>query len=371
MAIDKFYEDYNAIWQNKDKLSPQEFKVALDNVRFEYPFMDTVLLSKKDGVERDRAYAYSVLGRIAPGDVTAISGGADLSPEIIDKFYSSKGVIDKWQEDDYMKFMGGVVSIGTTLAIPDKTTQQDWTLAKNTYTAMNETIGQQFGADWTDKRDVYYNLPDDTTKNEYLKLHPELTQAMDMQAYLVANNPILAAYYDGLRNISDYYNAQFQRDVKNKIGANWYDLLKEKQAIFGDPERKAFDKAHNMTALSKQYTALKKQWDALIMQKITDYGNVLPVGQPSQIQQLDPNNLSTGQAGILKALEPKPVVQWETIAPLISASLEDAITRYLQDGRPFTSAEESALGRAASYYKIDIQTLLQAANVKFTDSQRP
>jgi hypothetical protein len=88
MTIDQFYGDYNALWTMRPNMSPEKFRQAMDGLRKEYPFMDTLLLSKKSGPERDSTYAYNVLSRIPPGSRTATRG-----PEqrIADKFYDSKG----------------------------------------------------------------------------------------------------------------------------------------------------------------------------------------------------------------------------------------------------------------------------------------
>jgi hypothetical protein len=359
MQIDKFYEDYNQLWQNQDKLTASEFKVSMDKIREMYPFMDTVLLSKKGGWERDRAYAYTVMGRIAPGDTSNILKSAGLPADIIDKFYSEKGNIGAWKEDDRLKFMGAMISIGTTLKIPSSATQEEWTQAKSAYKSLSEGIAASMGRDIWDKVDVYYNL-NDREKDAYLKLHPEVAQAMDYKSYAVANSPILARYYNGLSNIEDYYKGEFKREVTARLGANYYDILKQRQAILDPKELAAFDRANNIKASGKIYDALKKSWDARIDRELLNYGNNLPPAIKSSFQtDLNMADLSTGQQAIVNAVQPDPTVQWQDISTQVPEMLTVAFDKYFTNDRPFTSAEKSMLTRTAKYLGISADDLMR------------
>lgn len=360
MEIDKFYEEYNNIWSHSENLSPQDLRVALDKVRGKYPFMDAVLLSKKGGVERDRAYAYNVLGRIAPGQTSDIAKAAGITPELLDKFYADKGKIEGWKEDDRLKFMGAVATIGTSLAIPSTATQQEWTQAKNAYKSLNDLLVSQHGPDIWDKVNVYYSLGSDSDKDLYLKAHPEVSAAMEYKNYAVSQSPILSAYYDGLSNIEDYYKGEFKRVVGEKVAKNYFDLLYQRDGLFDKKDLAAFDLKYNIKALNKQYSTLKKQWDALIDRRLLEYGSSLPQGTMSQMQQIE-GQPSTGQQAISETLAPAPGVNWQDIESLASPALQDAMEAYFSRNRPLSAAEKSALGRLAKYTGFTSDEIMQAA----------
>lgn len=360
MSIDKFYEDYNALWQQQNDLTPQEFKVANDKLREMYPFMDSVLLAKKGGWERDRAYAYNVMGRIAPGDVGSILKAAGLQANIIDKFYAEKGAINKWQPTDYEKFMAAMVDIGTTLQIPEYATQQQWTQAKNAYKTLNDLAASQLGADIWDKVDLYRELKDQNEKDAFLKAHPEVTQAMDFKAYAVANDPILAKYYDGLGNIESYYKGAFRHEI-DQVLPGWYDMLKARDAVFDKNELKAFDKQNNYYALLKEYNKIKKAWDTRIDRIIYDYGKNLPDVPQSIIRtDINPAATSTGQQGIIDAVQPAAQVDWNQVSGVVPEALKLAMDQYYNDSRPMTTAEKSMLSRVAKYLSMTTDELMQA-----------
>ena len=45
-------------------MNPSEFRNSMNSLRSKFPFMDAVLSVAKEANERDRAYAYNVMGRI-------------------------------------------------------------------------------------------------------------------------------------------------------------------------------------------------------------------------------------------------------------------------------------------------------------------
>jgi hypothetical protein len=362
MQIDMFYQDYNSLWQNK-ALTPQEFKVAMDKMRVDYPFMDTVLLSKQGGVDRDRAYAYTVMGRIAPGDSKAMMEGAGLDPNIMDKFYAEKGDIGKWAEADRTKFMGAVIAIGTSLKIPEDATQREWTQARNTYKTYNDMIAVQFGRDIQAKIDAWYDLSTPEEKNAYMQQHPEVQQAMDTKAAIVANVPILAKYYDGLSNIKQYYEGQMRADVKKQLGADYYEILRLKNSALTNAQVKQFEMQYPQTR-TKLYSAIKAKWDALIERELIKYGANLPDKLPSAMQDNLGKDLSVSQQAMQDALATQagpPEVPWEQIASEVPASVQQALYNYFANDKPLTAANKYELKRTADFLGMTSDQLMQAA----------
>jgi hypothetical protein len=298
-----------------------------------------------------------VLGRVAPGDSKAVLAGSGLPPAIIEKFYADKGKLDGWAEDDRLKFMGAMISIGTTLAVPSYATQQEWTQAKNAYTSLNDRIAGQLGSDIWDKVDAWYQLETPDLKDAYVRTNPEVGQAMDAKAAAIANDPLLAAYYNGLNNITLYWEGEKRKDVMAKLGADYYDILRERAAILDPKLVKRFDAQHPQL---KKYAKINTQWIATIERKLLEYRLNLPEKQASGIQNVPMT--STGQQEIVTALQQKPVVEWQTIQPIAPTMLQNALYKYFTAQRPLTSSEKSALNRTAAFMGITADDIMVAAS---------
>ena len=156
IEIDRFYTEWRRLWNMKDNLNPSEFRNSMDSLRSKFPFMDAVLLSRKGGDERDRAYAYNVMGRIPPGQKDDITKLVGIEPELFDMFYDSKGDMSTWSDSDKDRFMAGMVDIGAILDLPDEATSYEWNVAKTGYEDINNRMKAIFGDDIHDRIDNYY-----------------------------------------------------------------------------------------------------------------------------------------------------------------------------------------------------------------------
>ena len=111
MAVDQFYNDYYRLWGMEPNLKPDEFRNAMDGLRQKYPFMETVLISRRDGLDRDRGLAYNALSRIPPGQSTNYADAVGIDPALLGQFYDSKGHMEDWSKADQQEFMAGVIRL--------------------------------------------------------------------------------------------------------------------------------------------------------------------------------------------------------------------------------------------------------------------
>jgi hypothetical protein len=258
-----------------------------------------------------------------------------------------------------------MISIGTTLSIPDNATQQEWTRAKNAYKGLNNLIAKQYGADIWDKVDRYYEL-DDRDKDMFLKANPEVSQAMDYKSYAVSQNPLLANYYDGMRNIEDYYKGEFKRQVVSQISPDFYDLMNERDviALSGKAALDAFDKKIGYSAMMKKYNSFKKEWDGRIEREMLDYSRNLP-DRPQSIVQENLTDLSTGQEAIVEAVTPEALPNWQQVRGVMTDTLVIALENYIVRGKPLTSSDKYFLKRTADYLGVSTNDLITIANDQF------
>ncbi|MGW8250977.1 MAG: phosphopyruvate hydratase [Anaerolineales bacterium] len=98
-----------------DTLSPTEIRDRMDDMRERYPFMDTVLLSRKAGLDRDRSYAYNVLGRIPPGQKDDIADNL-IGWDVTDQKGIDQSLLDL-DGTPNKSSLGANAILGTSLAV--------------------------------------------------------------------------------------------------------------------------------------------------------------------------------------------------------------------------------------------------------------
>jgi len=146
IEIDRFWADYNRVWNLEPTLAPDELRGMLDQLRQKYPFMDSMLLARKGGVERDRAYVYNVMARIPPSQSDDFAKAVGLDSDLLSRFYEDKGHFEgldingdgvpdtePWSEVDRTRLLGGVMLLGSLLAVPDDATRAEWAEARSRY----------------------------------------------------------------------------------------------------------------------------------------------------------------------------------------------------------------------------------------------
>jgi hypothetical protein len=349
MQVDKFYSDYSKLFAMRPNVTPEEFREGMDALKGRYPFMDTVLLSRRDDVERDAGLAYMVMQRIPPGQSSDIAEAAGVSPALLDKFYSEKGAIEKWAPADRARFMSGILNIAAVLEIPSDMTRGEWTDAKNAYSRMNTEAKGLFGDDILDRVDDYHQ---EKTKSydaadAYLERHPEVEQYMNWKAERVMGSPLLSAYYGGASMVESYHRSKMYADIEKQLGTEIFDTIDEYNDLktFGDPkEVKAFYRQHKRE-ISKYYD-LKDSWTIQINQQVAQLSAHLPEGENSGIRE-DIDTTSPGAMGLANELQPAYQPSYEDFAAQIPDRLMNLVQDYMYNGEPLQESARKQLERLA------------------------
>jgi len=224
IQTDKFYDDYRKLISARSIMPEAEYRDAWDALKTKYPFMDTLLIGKRAGDDRDTAFAYNVMGRIPPGEMSDIAKFVGVEPYMLESFYANKGDLTKMTPQDRARFMAAITDLSAMLKMPDGATKEEWTEAKQTYAKMQTEMKKEFGTNILDQISQFYNLPE-SQRDSYLQTFPKVEQAMQAQTAYVANTPILAAYYGGIDAVAKYYNngmyiqleKEFGKDIQDKV----------------------------------------------------------------------------------------------------------------------------------------------------------
>jgi hypothetical protein len=349
MEIDKFYGDYSRLWTMRPNVTPEEFREGMDALKSKYPFMDTMLLSRRDDVDRDAGLAYLVLNRIPPGQSSQIAEAAGVSPELFDKFFTDKGQIDKWAPADRQRFMSAVLNIAAVLEIPSDMTRGEWTDAKNAYSRMSADAEKQFGDDILDLVDGYYQAKTKSydAADAYLERHPEVESYMNWKAERVMGSPLLSAYYGGANMVESYERSKMYADIEKQLGAEIFDTIDAYNDLktFGEPaEVKAFYRQHKRE-IAKYYD-LKDAWTIQINQQVAQLSAHLPEGENSGIRE-DIDTTSPGAMGLANELQPAYQPSYEDFAAQIPDRLMNLVQDYMYNGEPLQESARKQLERLA------------------------
>ncbi len=355
---DEFYEKYYRL-QNlneADLISPQQYQQEWDGLRESYPFMDALLLSRKAGPDRDRAYAYNVFGRIPPGQAGDLYKAVGLDPELVQKFYDSKGNVKGLSESEYDNLMAASVDLGAMLSIPESTTKADWNAARNGYKAIQEGMKRQFGPDIADKIDEYFSIADKDQRENFAERNPAVQQALDWQNQQVVENEDVYTYYGGMQAIEKFHKGKVYDTLEKKYGADiskkfdeYYDLQ------ISDPAgAKSYYRMHpELKAYNKEKTVLMEQ----ALRAIVAFGAKLPDAPKPELTGNTPETV--GQQNIQEYTQQttQPFEYWQGEMPEVSAILAD----YWQNNEEIPYAVTKNLDYQASQYGFQSgEDLLQA-----------
>jgi len=326
MQIDIFDQEYRMLWAQARDMSPEQLRLKTDELREKYPFGDLVVIGRKGGLDRDRSYAYNVMSRIPPGQKDDLAELIKIDPKLFDKFYADKGRMDKWPESDYQKFMAGMVEIGAVLDLPDSATQAEWTLAKNSYTKLNDEMTAQYGADINERISVFYAKRKDNADAayEWLEGYPDLQEAMDYKEQRLIYDPSLAPYYASIDKIENYYRSRMYDAIEDVMGKGVWDLL-DKWGTIRDRDQKAANAFWKKSGL-EEYSRLKEVYSKQAAEATAKVGNMLrPFRLPNLRDDYSENELGIGAQDLLQSLgSPAPTPyqytwgDWAAIIPSTS-----------------------------------------------------
>jgi hypothetical protein len=230
MYIDQFYKEMNDLYNQKStKYAGPEgaiaWRQAMDNLNVKYPYATSLMMARKSGLARDEALVYDILKRIPPGQTTEFADMVGLSNELIDYFYSQKGLTNQdgrpnMNDADMQQFMGGIKQLGAILAMPPTATRNEWNAAKLQYSKafsmFDETTMQNV--------DMYFTIrsKDSNFGEQYLAQHPEVQQYFAYRDQTIMKDALLFRYYGGINFLDSFY----QRDMAAHALETWPDIDK-------------------------------------------------------------------------------------------------------------------------------------------------
>jgi hypothetical protein len=356
---DEFYQEYYRL-QNlneADLISPTDYQTSWDGLRERYPFMDALLLSRKAGPDRDRAYLYNVLGRIPPGQASEMYKLVGIDPKLAQKFYDSKGNLEGMSESERDRLMAAGVDLGAMLAIPQYATKQDWNAARSGYKDIQERMKQTFGEGIQDQIDDYFGIADKDDRERFLRANPQVQTALSWQNEQVVNNEDVYEFYGGISALEKFHKGKVFDQLEQKFGADISDKFDEYYDLqVTDPAgAKRFYRQHpELKAYNKEKKILMEQ----ALRNIVEFGSKLPEAEPPP--QLTGNEPQTvGQENIQQyAQQTAPdFAFWQSELPEVSTIL----SAYWADDEPLPAAVTRNLDYLAPTYGYqDGEEMLQS-----------
>ncbi len=234
ILIDKAYADYNNLYALQPNLSASGYRQEMLELFEKYPFLDTVILSRKKDSRREQAYAYNVLDRITPGRLSYYTDAYGLDSRLVDKFYEEKGRIDLWGKSDRERFMSFIRDAAAVMAIPPTSTQHDWNTVSVLSQQLNEALQQKYGTDILDLMGTYWDLgssKDYVAQQVLLANNPQLEQAMEDKSQTLLTNPTLKKYYGGIEKLRSFLEYQKRSAAQEKFGTDIFDKVARYQTL--------------------------------------------------------------------------------------------------------------------------------------------
>jgi hypothetical protein len=255
--IDQFYSDVNALYERKGLMDTEKWKQAMSALYKKYPYANGLLMARKSGVARDEALAYDVLNRIPPGQLNDFAKLVGVDSELIDAFYSGKGLVDDkgkptMNEADMRNFTDGIRDLGAILAMPPTAVRAEWDAARQRYSQAFSVVPEETMRNV----DTYYmqlSVSSEAGK-AYLAKHPEVEQYMMFREKTISEDATLFRFYGSIDFVEKYY----QRIMSAEALEKWPEIDKVAQA-YSDVQKNGGD----TKAFVKDHPELKEYWNYL------------------------------------------------------------------------------------------------------------
>ena len=290
LEVERFWGDYTRMWARSGEMTAEEITYNLEQLRVAYPFMEPLLLGRKGGVERSEAYVWNVLARVEPGKTDDLSTAIGLPYDLIGKFYDDRGDTSGWlpQERDLLFSMA--IDIGASLELPASATRLDWAGASFDYREMLEDGKLIFGEEIWDKLDRAYveldkGINGSVSFQRYVDANPDVDQAMQWKEGQIMNNPLLQSYYVSHKKLRDFYKGDMYQKLEDEFTSKIWDTWDEYYSLHNTGQKveaKLFKAQHPEM---KAYSDQKKIYEAEISEKMVEFGEDLPEGIPTRLQE--------------------------------------------------------------------------------------
>lgn len=343
LQIDNFYNDYYRLWNVRPEQTPAEFQENMQALRQQYPFMDTVLLSRKAGPERDTALAYSVMSRIPPGQ-SSIAQTAGIDQRLVSKFWDTKGDWSQWADTERERFMAGVIDMSAILATPADAIKQEWLQVKNLYGQMYTAMEQQFGKDIRSNIDTFYQIRNEQGQeagDRFLSGNPAVEAALDFKAQVVANNPMLATYYGGVDAIEKYYQGIMWDEISNALGE---DIWGKWDEYFAQPTSRDKGRYWREHPELKTYTEMRDAGQKRTIEALINLGGKLP--EPKGITLRDVELETVFQQDFAQAATQQRISAQE-LASMVGPEGVGLIRDFVVNNEPLPEVLENKIERIA------------------------
>lgn len=349
LEIDKFWADYNKVWNLEPTLSPEELRGMLDQLRQKYPFMDSMLLARKGGVDRDRSFAYNVLARIPPSQSDDFAMAVGLDSDLLSRFYEEKGHIETWSEADRSRFLGGIMLLGSLLQVPDDATKAEWNEARTRYKQVEADAIELFGEDIWDRVDMYYAAKgeDQASRDRasaILDADPEIDAALQFKSGAVLGDPTLMAYYGSMNMIEGFLKGQMYDQIEKELGPEVWDTWDEYWRMKEAGENyQAFKRQHPELA---RYGEIKDEWAARITDYMVQLAGKIPERVPASLRpEGDFSSLAAEEVMRLSQQQVSPVANFtpEDWQAQLGGSLYRLSLDAILGDRQLTTAAKQAL----------------------------
>lgn len=208
MYIDQFYEEINDLWARKGLMDDKAWSRAMGDIYRKHPYASGLLMARKSGVARDEALVYDILNRIPPGQTSEYAKLFDIDPDLIDRFYSMKGLTDDdgkptMTEIETQRFMAGIRDLGSIMAMPPTAVRNEWNAARRHY----GEVFSRFSDEVMRNVDTWYIVRDKDAElgRQYLAQHPEVSEYLSFREQAITQDAILFRYYGGIDFLEKYY----------------------------------------------------------------------------------------------------------------------------------------------------------------------
>jgi len=337
-----------------DMIESEKFRDGMDALRERYPFMDVVILSRYAGMDRDRSYAYNVLGRIPPGQKDDIAEMVGITGDMIQKFWDGKGDLENWAETDRDRFMAGIIDIGAMLSIPEDALKNEWEAASDVYSDVIDQMVERFGADIQQEQDYYFMLrrEDANAANEYLKANPQVEASLTFKDRMILESDA-AKYYASLSTYERYYKGMLYDMLDAQFGdmSDVWDELDDAK-LQGSKAEKAFRKAHPEI---DEYYDMRASWEKIFNEALVRATKYM---QEPEFPELRGAPESMGQTDIYAGVtggEEENVydITWEQASQEMSPYLQRLVLDAITGGKPLSYAARNQLEYISERLGVD------------------
>lgn len=356
MMVEEFQSKYYTLLAQRENMSPEDYRERFNELKDDYDFADTVLLSSRGGDDRDSAYAYNVIGRLPPGDSYKVLAEMGVSADMLNKFYQDKGDFSDWTPQDKNRFMGAMLDMGATFALPDGATRQEWDAARTSYqNDVRGQISQTYGEEVWNTLSTYYDLMD-TNKDQagqFKADHPEINGALQLKRELIISNPLVYKYYGSFDTIEAYFDGKMRAQLAEKFGED----ITDKQTMYFNLKTESPAEANKFLAQHpeiKAYWSEKKKLEAPLNQAMVEFATGLEDGTGAQLRSdFSPANASQEQIAQFSGSQAQ---SYEDLSASFSDGLNNQILNYWQTGEPLSKAALSELdfqSQKLGFYNAD------------------